>query len=228
MSTTTAAPASTDPRADLPDSLRPITAMHDAMRRDARRFRAALDRRPDTETAERLRVWFERITGVIVHHHRCEDEILWPAIEQWVPDFVETAGHLVDDHHALDIALADVDRTLGRLANRDGDGPTDADHQAASDALAAFEDVLDRHLTAEEATVLPAIRDVVPAEAFARTEEEINRTGTFGLAAFALPWVLDDADPRSAELILGGLPLPFRLLHRWVWARRYARASMLG
>jgi hypothetical protein len=219
--------AASDPRVGLPDSLVPLVAMHDAMRRDARRLRGAIDRRPDVAAAERMGASFGRITEVILHHHRCEDEILWPALERWVPDFAEAAAHLVDDHHHLDDALDDIATCLSRLAGRSG-VPTEADRLAAAAAAERFEDVLDRHLTAEEAVVIPAVRDLVPAASFEQITDEIDRTATVHLAAFALPWILDDAAPERVAVLSNDLPLPFRLLNRLVWARSYRRASMNG
>ena len=88
--------------------------------------------------------------------------------------------------------------------------------------------MLDRHLTAEEAVVIPAVRDLVPAASFEEITDEIDRTATFHLAAFALPWILDDAAPERVAVLSNDLPLPFRLLNRLVWARSYRRASMNG
>ena len=136
-----------------------------------------------------------------------------PGISEW--DFPEhTRARLLEAHEALIPLFRDAG--VGRISSLE---------------LPNTAPILTGEIPAPDGAptvLLYGHYDVVPAEAWTRAEDEINRTGTLRFAAFALPWVLDGADPRSAAVITGSIPLPLRLLQRLVWARSYGRASMLG
>ena len=64
----------------LPDFLTLFASMHDAMRRDMARLEravAGVDGPPD---ARALHAWWQCFAGVIVQHHRREDDLVWPAL----------------------------------------------------------------------------------------------------------------------------------------------------
>ena len=82
-------------------------AIHDAMRRDARRLVACSerqDRAVAATTGEQLLDWWRRVETAIVHHHQAEDEVVWPDLVARRPAFGERRPELEVDHHALDDA----------------------------------------------------------------------------------------------------------------------------
>jgi hypothetical protein len=49
------------------------------------------------------------------------------------------------------------------------------------------------------------------------------KTTSFGALTFTVPWILDGASPDFAEEIMSDLPLPIRVVNRWILQPRYRR-----
>jgi hypothetical protein len=102
-------PAPEPVRSGAPDLLG-ITLVHRAMRGDARALAEAMARFADgtevctPDRAAAVRGHLHEICDVIHHHHRAEDDVLWPVLERSASSAVELAG-LTDDHAALDPVL---------------------------------------------------------------------------------------------------------------------------
>jgi hemerythrin-like domain-containing protein len=198
-----------------------IAAMHDAMRRDARRLVDALDAAPSATTSEpALARWFDRFEAVIEHHHHCEDEIVWPGLEVIIgrrdcgaegTAFLLARQDLLDDHRELDRAMGAVRTSL---------------HEGSSDrrdAARRFEACLDEHLTREEAALFPLLLAHVSEEEFAVLEEAVVEATSLGAMTFTVPWIMDDAPADLCAKVRDGMPTPIRLADRFVLQPRYRR-----
>jgi hypothetical protein len=213
-------------RPEFPSYARMFAAMHDAMRRDARRLVAAVDApvppRSTSRDGAALAEWFDRFEAVIEHHHRCEDEIVWPGLEAIIAAgscgdigaaFIEARQGLFEDHQELDAAMTAVRLSLH--------APSAAIER--SDAARWFEACLGAHLAAEEAAVFPLLLGHVSEDEFAVIEHAVVETSPFKSLMFTVPWVLDGAPADVIEIVADGLPIPIRLANRWVSQPRYRR-----
>ena len=206
-------------RLEFPTYAAAFAAMHDAMRRDARRLVAAADDTPDLPALAR---WFDRFEAVIEHHHHCEDDIVWPGLAALVADrdcgiegtsFLLAREELLDDHDDLDAAMTAVRTSL---------------HDAASvidrhDAARRFEACLDAHLSREEAAVFPLLTAHVSEEEFEVLEHAVVEVTPLSAMTFTVPWILDEAPADLQATVRDGMPTPIRLLNRWLLQPRYRR-----
>jgi hemerythrin-like domain-containing protein len=90
------------------------------------------------------------VVAALHHHHRAEDNDLWPLLVELHPDLGEALAALTLDHEQLDIALE-------HLANRSLDGPNGETGEAAS----TVRDLVHRHLDREEPILFPAFASVL-------------------------------------------------------------------
>ena len=220
----------TGTRLEFPSYARGFAAMHDAMRRDAGRLVAAVLASPSDAAgrgaagrgAAALARWFDHFEAVIEHHHRCEDEVVWPGLEGIIAAggcgdegsaFLDAHRRLLEDHQELDAAMAAV-RTSLHVPSTVADRCAVARH---------FDVCLDAHLTREEAAVFPLLTAHVSAEQFAALEEGVVAMTPLKAFPFTLPWVLDGASDDVIATVVDGLPLPIRAVNRLVFQPRYRR-----
>ncbi|HEY8546399.1 MAG TPA: hemerythrin domain-containing protein [Acidimicrobiales bacterium] len=92
------------------------------------------------------------------HHHRLEDDHLWPRLVAADPGLVGPLGRLSDDHRRLDAALSDL--AIAEIADVAGtpDNPGGAGGTAALRAATTVRDLVHRHLDDEEVVLFPALR----------------------------------------------------------------------
>ena len=206
-------------RLEFPVYARFFAAMHDAMRRDALRLVDAVDTTNDLAALAR---WFDRFESVIEHHHHCEDEIVWPGLEAIVARgqcgvegtaFLDARLTLLDDHEQLDVAMSAV---RGALSGASSTG-------TRLDCARRFQEGLDEHLTREEAALFPLLCRHVGEDEFLELEDAVGRSTPFKALTFTVPWVIDGAPTDIAQDIASQLPLPIRIVNRWVLQPRYRR-----
>ena len=126
--------------------------IHCAVRRDLKRFRAALDSFPDgdKERAAGLHRAWENFDTQLTHHHEGEHEIAWPALLAVGVD--QAAITTFDEEHdAMAAALRETGTAMAALAS----SGSRADADAAATAMAHLEQVTVTHLDNEEAMSEP-------------------------------------------------------------------------
>lgn len=181
-------------------------AAHDAFTRDlARLAGAAAAGRAGQPSVRAGWATFSRQLSV---HHTAEDTALWPALRAKVtrPAEIAVLDDMVAEHAQIDPLLAQIDRG-----------------QAAS--AGDLERLLTAHLRHEEEKALPLVAAYLGAKGWAVFGRAVARLHGLSGAAEFFPWMLDGADPATRQHLLALLPLPVRLIHRAVWAPRYARTS---
>ena len=216
--------ATAAPIPDIAPFLESFAAIHQAMREDADRLRRAVahaDRRQAVRTVR----WFARFRASIEHHHRREDDLIWPRLAERSPDFAADLAILTEDHHALDRSL---DRTTGALRTLAED--PDAGRGEALLATAELASILTEHLAREEAAAFGRLSATYTAEEYADLEVEIREGTSLGQLAFEAPWVLDRLPSDAQARVLGDAPVALRALYRFGFRPRYRRlaADALG
>lgn len=148
----------------------------------------------------------EHVAGAfaaIHHHHVAEDDFLWPLLaEAGVTELDELAA----EHGLLDPLMARIGAALDTLTRDHRDA---AAREEFAVAAVELHGLMEDHLTAEEAVVVPAVTGLVSVARFARMEKEMQQ-GSTAKVAFILPW-LAEADPARMAVLLGHVGLPLRL-----------------
>ncbi|MGW6724557.1 hemerythrin domain-containing protein [Nocardia sp. NPDC055029] len=152
----------------------------------------------------------------IHHHHRIEDEVLWPALTAAAGDAVDLR-ELTDDHAQLDPMLAEIRAACADLvARRPGAAAVLAER------LTRLHTVLDEHIADEERTVFPIVTAYVSAAQWTKVEAAA-RSGA--VMSFELPRMA--AVCTQAELAEvtadGGLPVKVMLAVFGIGYRRRER-----
>lgn len=168
------------------------------------------------------------------HHHRSEDELLWPVLRELFPAAVADLDRLTDEHEALDVELdALTEATDAMAATLSAKGPADVvtivgiAATSADPAARKVRDILAHHLTAEE----PVLEDLfprVPDAQITRLRKAVvdgaPRSGPhYVLGLMALP----EPVPGYAEM-RGNLPAPLRWAGPLLVNRYRAVARTLG
>jgi hypothetical protein len=175
-------------------------ASHRAFRRDAARFPLALrrigtDRAPDTDAL--CRHWAD-YHAALAHHHRIEDEQLFPALRQLDGTLDGVIDTLLAQHDDLDGTIAGVEEVLSLLPSAEAAGPA----ALACEDLAA---ALEVHLTLEEEHLVPVLR----ATRFEPGPGEPGETppgpspAHDDPLAFVLPWIAEGLDHETVAALLG-------------------------
>lgn len=167
----------------------------------------------------RLAAWWARFEEMIEHHHEREDELVFPIVADLAPSFA--AGELMADHAVLDVHLAQVKGTVGELT-------VGEDRHLRSDLtrqVRLLHHHLADHLRREESVVFPVLATGISPEAYQELETRMRKGETLSGLAFTIPWLRDEVDPEVEAVLLPQLPLPLRLLDRFVWERSYRRLA---
>jgi len=141
----------------------------------------------DRNRAEAVREYVAKSCTGIHHHHRLEDELLWPLLERSAGAAVDLS-ELTEDHSQLDPMLDEITEAA-REFTRDR---TVAPRLAKS--LGALADLLDEHIEEEERTIFPIIDEYVSVKDWDELEAEVRRTGD---ARFELPRIERYARPEE-------------------------------
>jgi hemerythrin-like domain-containing protein len=188
---------------------------HDAFTRDLRRIATARER-GQAFTPETLAGW-AMFTHQLHVHHTAEDTSLWPRLRAKAvqPDEVAVLDAMEMEHAQIDPRLEYVEDALAAK-----------DAAWLADEVNALTTVLITHMRHEEEAAPPLVETYLGREGWAAFGREIRTTqgGIRGGAQY-LPWVLDDASGPMKTKVLRQLPVPARLLYRWVWAPRYRRRN---
>jgi hemerythrin-like domain-containing protein len=200
-----------------------VYLIHEAFRRDLGRLSSAL-RSPgvDTARAEQLGAHWEFVKDQLHHHHRVEDESLWPLLRPKLAGHVDELtllGEMEAQHLTLEPKCQAVDQGFASLPDRAGDHTA----KEVADRIDDLEAALDGHLDAEETRCFPLIDKTLSNEEFESFGKATAKAvGMRGSARF-FPWIFDRADPAERRAVLGMPPPPVRVLCQYVWEPRYKR-----
>jgi Hemerythrin HHE cation binding domain len=188
----------------------PMTAVHDALRRDLDQ----LIHSTASRAAARARwiVFRDQLT----FHFAAEHAAMWPPVR----------ARLTGDPHgqALLEAMEDERRLIGPLRAVTDDAFTmNADPGRLRQLLTRLRTRLASHLAHEEAEALPLITQTLSDGQLSAITRAIGGGRSLRHAAATVPWALASASPGVRTQVLDELPAPARLLYRRIWLSRYRR-----
>jgi hemerythrin-like domain-containing protein len=193
--------------------------IHCAVRRDLKRFRAALDAFQDGDSARAAalqRAW-ANFDAQLTHHHEGEHEIAWPALKA-VGVTQDTIDRFDDEHDAMASALAESRNAMGRLAG----SASRADADAASTSMAKLEEVTTTHLDAEEQVSEPLFADHHDHPAIKEMGRKFGKQ-PLGVAGTFFAWVQDGAGPEEMAAFRSEVPGPVVAIIGGLFGRRYRK-----
>lgn len=189
-----------------------IMMSHLAFRRDLACFAASL--KATGLTTERLSVLRDEWESFHHHlhgHHEAEDGGLFPNLRAQRAELGATIDRLGQDHRRIDPLLERGDRAFAELATS---------KEAATRVVRELLELLEPHLSLEEAELLPHLRG---AKSFPPPADE----AMLAMYAEGFAWSCHGMDPHVLEQVYAMLPeaLLARLPEaRAAFARRYERA----
>ncbi|NRQ34615.1 hemerythrin domain-containing protein [Nonomuraea sp. NN258] len=170
---------------------------HRAMRGDTRRLAvlmselAAGDQQADQARWNAISTFVTKLCAGIHHHHKAEDDVLWPVIVRSAGAEVDLSD-LTDDHAQLDPLLDEITGAAALL------GADQAAPKRLAVALGTLADLLDEHIEEEERLIFPVIAAYVSEKDWEDVENAVRKGGEI---AFELPRVAQYARPEElAEL----------------------------
>jgi hemerythrin-like domain-containing protein len=135
------------------------------------------------------------------HHHRTEDELLWPRLAAVAPEAAAKLTGLSEEHERLDRAL-DVLEAVP--VAREGD------RAAVHDTAVAVRVLVGLHLDHEEPVLFPVLRDLLSPQAWATFAQQVVGTAP-PVAPHLLIGLFDEVGTADeVARLLSALPEPAR------------------
>jgi hemerythrin-like domain-containing protein len=194
--------------------------IHCAVRRDLKRFRAALDAFPDGDrdrAAALHRAW-QNFDAQLTEHHEGEHEIAWPALKAMgVPDASISTFDEEHDAMAADLAAARATMDqLGRSASR-------ADADAAAAAMAKLETTTVTHLDHEEQETEPVLAANQEHPAYKQMAKQFSRRSGPPTAGTFFAWMDDGATAEEKAALRQSVPGPVLAIIGAIFGRKYRK-----
>jgi hypothetical protein len=184
---------------DLPSAMLGFVGVHLGLRAEV----AAIEHAVERNDLDRARRRADVLNQVLHHHHRAEDELLFPALRERQPGFETATDALEAQHATLDVELPALRTDLGRASR--------------------VRHVVESHLAHEEQHVLPVWLASFTAEEHDRFATSLQRSTPLRDAGLMVAWLLDTAPDDAFELAWAQVPASLRAVHRVWWRRRYER-----
>ena len=194
--------------------------IHCAVRRDLKRFRAALDAFSDgdRERAAALHRAWQNFDAQLTEHHEGEHAIAWPALEAM--GVADTSIATFDEEHdrmAADLAAARASmEQLGRTATR-------ADADAAAAAVAKLESTTVAHLDHEEQETEPILAANPDHPAYKQMSKQFSRRSGPATAGAFFAWMDDGATAQEKAALRESVPGPVLTIIGGLFGRKYRK-----
>ena len=205
---------------DGPADTRMMGIVHDALRRDLARVRAALACPVPPAQRRALAAHVDWMMDFLHEHHEGEDAGLYPMVRAINP----AAGALLDamaaDHARVDPAVAGVRAAAARWA------ADDAERAALLDAITALEDVLLPHLEREEDEAMPVVSATITHRQWHAWDQEYNiKPKSLPKLAEQGLWLMDGLDPTRRAIVEAEVPWVPRMIVLHGFGPGYRRRS---
>jgi hemerythrin-like domain-containing protein len=171
----------------------------------------------DAARSESIAAHLDFLLSSLHHHHSGEDENIWPRLLERAAPQAELIDRMETQHEVV----ADRSEQVRTLLEDWRQDPADGTELAV--ALDEFTDALVEHLDDEEAHVVPLIRAHIAAAEWEQFGQEAFEKFTNPEKLIATGVLEEVATPEEAQWFIGELPLPIKLMWRYVGRRRYAR-----
>jgi hemerythrin-like domain-containing protein len=173
-------------------------------------------------TRARTVAWHAReVLDMLHHHHRGEDELLWPRLSARTRFDTDLLARMDSQHHGLSVLLEHAATALPAWQ----DAPTARTSRPLTTLLEQISNGLDEHFDEEEAEILPIVERVI-------TAAEYHEVGQRGLVSIPLTrrlivlgYLLEDATPRERTDFLAAIPAPARLAYRLIGVRQHRQET---
>lgn len=190
---------------------------HRAMVRDLERIGRTADQLAGMAEPARsaaLRAYAERLYAIIEHHHRGEDELLWPRLRA-AGAGDDVLALMAGEHEELNKALHGWHHAIQALG---ADGTGAADLSARSSEV---RELLVKHTSDEERELLDRLAPALNEQIWKKFEMGMVRTAPLWTLRFMPPWLSSVAEPSER----GGVPAPpmVRMFSGWL-ARKQREA----
>jgi uncharacterized protein YndB with AHSA1/START domain len=207
---------------DRPADTRLMGIVHDALRRDLDRARAAISGPPFPADAQRAAIaehlgW---MTGFLHRHHESEDEGLYPLVRRRNPAAVSLLDTMDADHDRIGPAITGLTEAAAAYA---GDP---AAREGLGQALDRLADLLYPHLRREEDELMPVVSASITEAQWQEWDQKYNvkPLPPLELADTGL-WILDDLGEADRAQVTGLVPPVPRWIITHLLAGRYRRAA---
>jgi len=171
----------------------------------------------DVGRSEPIAAHLEFLLNGLHHHHSGEDVNIWPRLLERAAPKAEMINRMEMQHEVVEEWSAKVRAVLEDWRQATVNGTE------LANAVEEFTHALVEHLDDEEAHVVPLIRAHITAEEWERFGQETFEKFTNPQKLIATGVLEDNATPEEAEWFLGKLPLPIKVMWRFVGRRRYDR-----
>ena len=196
------------------------TVIHAAVRRDLRRFTAALDTFPvgSKERADQLSRAWQHLDGQLYHHHHSEETIFWPALREAGAD-ESLVSDLGGEHDRMAEAMKNTSAAVAELVADPGMSQVEQTRQAFVELGQAVE----THFAHEEADLEVFSASVSNTAPLKRAQEQVRKTQSPTQLGGYLAWLQDDPDPDALAYLTSAIPRPVLGMATRVLGRRYRR-----
>jgi hemerythrin-like domain-containing protein len=194
--------------------------IHCAVRRDLRRFEAALDqfRDGDKERAAALQRAWLNFDAQLTDHHEGEHEIAWPAMRAiGVSD--ASIQSFDAEHDEMAKELAHSRAAMSALAA----SATRADAETAAAAIRTLGEVTTTHLDHEETLTEPALAEHDGSPAVKEMGRKFSRRSGLAKAGTFFAWMEDGATPEEKAALRESVPGPVLAIIGSIFGRRYRK-----
>jgi hemerythrin-like domain-containing protein len=192
---------------DGPADTRMMGIVHDALRRDLARIRAALDGPVPEARRQALAAHVGWMMDFLHEHHEGEDGGLWPMVRAVDPAVGALLDVMAADHAAVDPAVQALRAAAARWAESDAARP------ALRDALTALEDVLLPHLEREENEAMPAVSATITHRQWHDWDQKHNiKTKSLPKLAEEGLWLMEGLDPVRRAIVEAEVPWVPRMI----------------
>lgn len=197
---------------DGPADTRMMGIVHDGLRRDLGRTRAALAEAPTPARRHAIAAHVAWMMDFLHAHHEGEDAGLYPMVRAADPDAAALLDAMAADHALVDPAVA---RLRAAASRWDGSGTDDA-RTALVAALDDLEAVLLPHLEREEREAMPVVSATLSHRRWHEWDQEFNiRPKSLPALAEEGNWLLDGLDDERRRIVEAEVPwLPRQIILR--------------
>lgn len=191
--------------------VRMMVVAHNSFRREIGLSPAAVravadgDRRRSSQVGDHTLLW----TGMLHHHHTIEDEMLWDALMQRVPQTLAPLVSLMQTQHEEVAALLDDAEPRTRRWRASASAADGAELAVVLDRLAH---ALAEHLETEETRLLPIMAEHLTAEEWERFTEAGMGSIPKRLLVLGFGMMAYEGDPEVIAGELAKLPARLRVL----------------
>ena len=168
-----------------------------------------------------LRRYWDGYTAEVHAHHTVEDDVFFPALVARVPFAAEVIRQTDADHQALAAIGQRCDRAVSALVQ--GQRTEDL-----ATCFAELAELMRRHLDLEDDDVLPLFERHFTAAEYAPLDDEAKKRIRISEALFTVPFVAHFASDEVRAHLLGGAPVPFRVIHRLMRGRHARLVEVLA